>query len=206
MLLRTTSLYFCCGCWFVLLIGVLPTEPQSSFQLFTGTKITSGPSGYVKTGKTLFECFMQCVLDPLCSGLTVENYTAINGGFYHVVECDHLYLEGHRELTLSVDSQVTTVVKFSFFQDSFKTRKFSNVRSSNITATEVISIPNGQREEYCFLHCALMGSNCQGLQIEKSCHTNETSHCHFIDIPLSSTPMSLQPDCSSDIYLKETGT
>ena len=206
MLIRTiATLYLCCGCWFALLSGVLLTKPQSSFQLFTGTKITGEPSRNIKTVKTLFECFIQCILDPLCSGLTVKNYTDING-FYHVVECDILHLEGDRELTLSVDSQVTTIVKLSFFQGSFRTRKFSNARISNITATEVISIPNGQREEYCFLHYALMGSNCQGLQIEKSCHTNETSHCHVIDIPLSPTPMSLQPDCSSDIYLKETGT
>ena len=122
-----------------------------------------------------------------------------------MVECEILHLEGDSELTLSIDSQVTTVVKLSFFQDSFQTRKFSNVRPSNITATEVILIPNGQREEHCFLHCALLGSNCQGLQIEKSCHTNEKSRCYVIDIPLSSAPVSLQPDCSSDIYLKETG-
>ena len=205
MWLRTASLDLCCFCWFALLNGVLPTYPQSLFQVIAGSKIINGLFRNVKNGEKLFECFIRCISDPLCSGVTLKNYTDINGGFYHVVECDILHLEGDRELTLSVDSQVTTVVKLSFFKDSFQTRKFSNVRISNITVTEVILIPNGQREEYCFLHCALMGSNCQRLQIEKSCLTNEATRCYVMNIPLSTSPMSFQSNCSSDIYLKESG-
>ena len=199
------SLYLCCGCLFA--YEELSTNPQSSFQLFAGIKITDEPSGNVKTGKTLFECFIQCIFAPLCTSITVKNYTNIYRKFYHVAECDLLHLEGGSELTLSVGSVVTTVVKHSFFKDSFKIRKFNNVRPSNLTVMEFISIPNGQREEYCFLHCTLLGLNCQGLQIEKSCHTNETTLCHVIDISLSSTIMSLHPHCSSDrsIYLKESG-
>ena len=206
MLLRTTaSLYLCLGWWLPLLSEELPTNPQSSFQVFPGTKITGGQSGNINTRKTLSECFIRCILDSKCSGLTLKNYTDIYPGFYHVAECDLLQLEYASELTLSLDSQVTTVVKLSFFQDSFQTRKFSKVMSSSFTISKNVTMLNGQGEEYCFLHCALLGSSCQGLQIEKSCHTNETIYCQVIDLPSVSTAVSLQPYCSSDIYLKESG-
>ena len=182
MLIRIlASLYFCCGCWTSMVSGELSPNPQSSFQVFAATKMIGTASRNVKTGKTLFECFIQCILDPLCSGITLKNFTDISGRLYHVIECDILHLEANNRFTLSVDSQVTTVVKFSFFQDPLQTRKFSNAWSSNFTVMEVISIPNGQKEEYCFLHCALLGSNCQGLQIEKSCHTNEIIGCQVIE-------------------------
>ena len=206
MLLRiTASLYFCLGWWLPLSSEELSTNPQSSFQVFEGTKITSGQSENVRTRKTLLECFVQCILDSLCLGLTLRNYTNIYPGFYHVADCDSLHMEYASELTLSLDSQVTTVVKLSFIQDSFQTRKFSKVMSSSFTISKIVTIPNGQGEEYCFLHCALLGSSCQGLQIEKSCHTKETMYCQVIDLPSASTAVSLQPNCSSDIYLKESG-
>ena len=99
MLLRTAFLCFCCGCWFALLSGVLPTYPQSLFQVIAGTKITNELFRNVKNGEKLFECFIRCISDPLCSGLTLKNYSDDCGRFCHMVECDHLYLEGDSELT-----------------------------------------------------------------------------------------------------------
>ena len=65
-------------------------------------------------------------------------------------------------------------------------------------------MPAGGGEEYCFLHCSQLDSDCQGIQIEKSCITNNVTSCEILALPLPTT-MPLQADRSWDIHLKETG-
>ena len=144
---------------------------------------------------------MECIRDPTCSAINYKNY---NDKFKvlrdSIVECEFLHMEGPKQLVLTVNPQERIAVKLSFLHDSFQARKFSNTSSSNITVKEIVSVTNGQGENYCFSHCDLRNSGCQELEIEKSCLTNKTILCQGDKIDLS-LPVAkfLQPNCSPDI-------
>ena len=176
-------------------------DPQPLFKMIPGNK-TVGQSTITISDKTLFECFFRCNLDPNCSAINLQNYE-YDGGLYDKVRCDLIEIQNESGYTVVPDLQSNTFVKISFIFSSVSTH-FSNVTYSSFNVRETISVPEGGVEEYCFLHCSQLDSDCQGIQIEKSCITNNVTSCEILALPLPTT-MPLQADCSWDIHLKETG-
>ena len=177
------------------------TDPQSLFKMIPGNR-TVGLSTTTIRGRTLFECFFYCNLDPNCSAINLQKYE-YDGGLFDKIRCDLIDIQNGSGYAVVQDLHSNTFVKTSLIFSSVS-KHFSNATYPSFDVRETVSVPEGWGEEYCFLHCSQLDSYCQGFQIEKSCTTNNVTSCQILGASLPTT-MPLQADCSWDIHLKEFG-
>ena len=167
-------------------------SPETLFKMISGNRTLEEYMASSEDNR-LFECFIGCIVDVKCLALKIQNEK------YDKVKCNLIEIQDDIGFTIVPDPEGSTFVKTS---TQFST--LLNVNHSSFNIRETLIVPNGLGAEYCFLHCLKLKSNCQGLQIQKSCVMNTTISCQILDSPLLSI-MPLKTDCSSDIYLRQHG-
>ena len=143
-------------CWTSTRCGnAFQADADPLYKMIPGNRTAGHSTKHIKN-KTLFECFFHCNENLNCSAINLQTYD-YDGGLYDKVQCDLIEIQNGSGFTTVPDLQSNTFVKTSLIFNSVS-KHFVNATSPSFNVRETISVPEGCREEYCFLHCSQLGA------------------------------------------------